>query len=208
MSEFIAVGGGRQVAGRNGSLQAVDDRLVDLGEDLDQASPNHLAMVAGLDTVVADQAPVPHARPSLTYRGLLALPGARRACGAAAVARLSFGMAGLSLLLLIHHATGSFAAAGAAGGAYSAAKTGLTGLTSHIAAQYGAQGIRCNAINPGLIRTEGGMKNVYGPMVGIMERNTLVPRLGQAMDIGAMAVYLCSDDAEFITGSTLSIKRR
>jgi predicted MFS family arabinose efflux permease len=66
------------------------------------------------------QAPVPHARPSLTYRGLLALPGARRAFGAAAVARLSFGMAGLSLLLLIHHATGSFAAAGAAAGAYSA----------------------------------------------------------------------------------------
>lgn len=67
-----------------------------------------------------EQAPVPHARHSLTYRGLLALPGALRAFGAAAVARLSFGMAGLSLLLLIHHATGSFATAGAAGGAYSA----------------------------------------------------------------------------------------
>jgi predicted MFS family arabinose efflux permease len=67
-----------------------------------------------------EQAPVPHARQSLTYRGLLALPGALRAFGAAAVARLSFGMAGLSLLLLIHHATGSFAAAGAASGAYSA----------------------------------------------------------------------------------------
>ena len=67
-----------------------------------------------------EQAPVPHARHCLTYRGLLALPGALRAFGAAAVARLSFGMAGLSLLLLIHHATGSFAAAGAASGAYSA----------------------------------------------------------------------------------------
>jgi predicted MFS family arabinose efflux permease len=67
-----------------------------------------------------EQAPVPPARPSLTYGGLLALPGARRAFGAAAVARLSFGMAGLSLLLLIHQATGSFAAAGAASGAFSA----------------------------------------------------------------------------------------
>src|SRR3984957_13984543 len=66
------------------------------------------------------QAPVSHAPRSLTYRGLLARPGARRAFGAAAVARLSFGMAGLSLLLLIHQATGSFAAAGAAGGAFSA----------------------------------------------------------------------------------------
>jgi hypothetical protein len=67
-----------------------------------------------------DQALVSPARPSLTYAGLLARPGARRAFGAAAVARLSFGMAGLSLLLLIHQATGSFAAAGAASGAFSA----------------------------------------------------------------------------------------
>jgi predicted MFS family arabinose efflux permease len=67
-----------------------------------------------------EQAPVSHAHHSLTYAGLLALPGAGRAFGAAAVARLSFGMAGLSLLLLIHQATGSFAAAGAAGGAFSA----------------------------------------------------------------------------------------
>ena len=67
-----------------------------------------------------EQAPVSHARHSLTYAGLLTLPGAGRAFGAAAVARLSFGMAGLSLPLLIHQATGSFAAAGAAGGAFSA----------------------------------------------------------------------------------------
>ena len=67
-----------------------------------------------------EQAPVSPARPALTYAGLLTLPGARRAFGAAAVARLSFGMAGLSLLLLIHQATGSFAAAGVAGGAFSA----------------------------------------------------------------------------------------
>jgi hypothetical protein len=67
-----------------------------------------------------EQAPVSAARNALTYGGLLALPGARRAFGAAAVARLSFGMVGLSLLLLVHQATGSFAAAGAASGAFSA----------------------------------------------------------------------------------------
>ena len=49
-----------------------------------------------------EEASVLPARPSLTYRGLLARPGARRAFGAAAVARLSIGMASLSLLLLIH----------------------------------------------------------------------------------------------------------
>jgi hypothetical protein len=67
-----------------------------------------------------EQAPVSHAQHSLSYRGLLALPGARAAFAAAAVARVSFGMASLSLLLLVHSATGSFAAAGAATGALSA----------------------------------------------------------------------------------------
>ena len=67
-----------------------------------------------------EQAPVSPAHPPLSYGGLLARPGARPAFAAAAVARLSFGMTGLSLLLLIHQATGSFAAAGAAGGAFSA----------------------------------------------------------------------------------------
>ena len=76
-----------------------------------------------------------------------------------------------------------------------------------IATQYGKQGIRCNSINPGLIRTEGGMKNVYGPMVDIMARNTLTPRLGQGADIGAMAVFLCSDDGEFITGQSICVDR-
>jgi MFS family permease len=108
-----------------------------------------------------EQAPVPHARQSLTYRGLLALPGALRAFGTAAVARLSFGMAGLSLLLLIHHATGSFAAAGAASGAYSAGtltapvksrlmdRRGQRAVLCLLAAMAG--GIALSAITPGLL---------------------------------------------------------
>jgi NAD(P)-dependent dehydrogenase (short-subunit alcohol dehydrogenase family) len=89
--------------------------------------------------------------------------------------------------------------------AYGASKAAIMSVGRYIAAQYGKQGIRCNSINPGLIRTEGGMKNVYGPMVDIMARNTLTPRLGQAADIGAMAVFLCSEDAEFITGQAISV---
>jgi MFS family permease len=65
-----------------------------------------------------ERASVQPAHHALTYGGLLALPGARRAFGAAAVARLSSGMTSLSLLLLIDQSTGSFAAAGAATGAF------------------------------------------------------------------------------------------
>src|SRR5580693_10250434 len=42
---------------------------------------------------------------------------------------------------------------GMRGGAYSAAKAGLTGLTTHIACQYGALGVRCNAVAPGVVPT-------------------------------------------------------
>lgn len=89
--------------------------------------------------------------------------------------------------------------------AYGASKAAIMSMARYVAAMYGKQGIRCNAICPGLIRTEGGKKNVHGPMVEIMERNTLAPRLGQPEDVGALAVYLCSDDAAFITGQSISV---
>ena len=45
----------------------------------------------------------------------------------------------------------------------------------------------------------------HGPMVEIMERNTLTPRLGQPEDIAAAVVFLLSDDAAFITGAELDV---
>jgi NAD(P)-dependent dehydrogenase (short-subunit alcohol dehydrogenase family) len=89
--------------------------------------------------------------------------------------------------------------------AYGASKAAIMSMARYVATQYGKQNIRCNAINPGLIRTEGGKQNVYGPMVDIMARNTLVPRLGKAEDVAAMAVFLCSDDGEFITGQSIGV---
>src|SRR5690349_14581143 len=54
----------------------------------------------------------------------------------------------------IVNVTSTFAVVGGLrGGAYSAAKGGLTALTSHIACQYGPQGIRCNAVAPGVTVT-------------------------------------------------------
>ena len=54
----------------------------------------------------------------------------------------------------IINVTSTFAVVGGLrGGAYSAAKGGLTALTTHIACQYGSQGIRCNAVAPGVTRT-------------------------------------------------------
>jgi NAD(P)-dependent dehydrogenase (short-subunit alcohol dehydrogenase family) len=89
--------------------------------------------------------------------------------------------------------------------AYGTSKAGIIGLNRYIATIYGSQGIRCNAINPGLIRTEGGKGNVPEAMLPIMQRNTLVPRLGVAEDVAAAVAFLASDDAAFITGTTLNV---
>jgi NAD(P)-dependent dehydrogenase (short-subunit alcohol dehydrogenase family) len=89
--------------------------------------------------------------------------------------------------------------------AYGSSKAAIIGFTRYVATIYGKRGIRCNAINPGLIRSEGGKKNVYGPMVDILADNTLTPRLGQPEDIAAAVAYLVSDDAEFVTGAILNV---
>ena len=89
--------------------------------------------------------------------------------------------------------------------AYGCSKAAIICMAMYVATQFGKQGIRCNAINPGLIRTEGGKKNVHGPILDIVSRNHLTPYVGQPEDIGAMAVYLCSDDARFITGQAINV---
>jgi NAD(P)-dependent dehydrogenase (short-subunit alcohol dehydrogenase family) len=95
---------------------------------------------------------------------------------------------------------------GMRGGAYSAAKGGLTALTTHIACQYGAQGIRCNAVAPGVTIT---------PMVEHRLRDerfrkinvemTPFPRLGTVEDIASTVAFLCSPGGSFINGQTIVV---
>lgn len=95
---------------------------------------------------------------------------------------------------------------GLRGGAYSAAKAGLTGLTTHIACQYGAQGIRCNAVAPGVIRTamtEGRYDNETFHKMNV--EMTPYPRLGEVEDITATIAFLCSPGGAFINGQTIVV---
>jgi acetoacetyl-CoA reductase len=87
---------------------------------------------------------------------------------------------------------------------YAAAKSGIHGFTKALAQEGAAKGITANAIAPGYIATE---------MVRAVPQNVLekivaripVGRLGEASEIARGVVFLTSDDAGFITGSTLSI---
>jgi len=67
--------------------------------------------------------------------------------------------------------------------AYATSKGGVNTLTLYVAAQYGKQGIRCNAIAPGLILTH--PKENFGgeAYVAMLEEHHLTPRVGEADDI-------------------------
>jgi meso-butanediol dehydrogenase / (S,S)-butanediol dehydrogenase / diacetyl reductase len=107
----------------------------------------------------------------------------------------------------IINVTSTFAVVGGMrGGAYSAAKGGLTALTMHIACQYGAQGIRCNAVAPGVTLTpmvEHRLQDERFRKVNV--EMTPYPRLGTVDDIASTVAFLCSPGGSFINGQTIVV---
>jgi NAD(P)-dependent dehydrogenase (short-subunit alcohol dehydrogenase family) len=91
--------------------------------------------------------------------------------------------------------------------AYAAAKAGVAGLTRQMAADYGPEGIRVNAIAPGLIETGMTKRRIAESnwFRGQMTEMTPLGRNGQPEDIAAAAAFLLSDDAAFITGQVLVV---
>ena len=87
---------------------------------------------------------------------------------------------------------------------YSASKSALTGLTKSIALEVAARGITCNLIAPGFISTPMTDKLTDDQKNKIIV-NIPVNRLGQTDDISNGCVYLASDEASFVTGTTLHI---
>jgi acetoacetyl-CoA reductase len=86
---------------------------------------------------------------------------------------------------------------------YAAAKAGLIGFSKSVALENANKGVTCNVIAPGYIRTD---------MVAAVPENVMqkivaqipVGRLGEAEEIARCVVFLASDEAGFITGSTLT----
>ena len=87
---------------------------------------------------------------------------------------------------------------------YAASKSGLIGLTKSIALEVAGRGITCNLIAPGFISSPMTDKLTEDQKNNII-KNIPVNRLGNADDISNGCVYLASDEASFITGTTLHI---
>lgn len=97
---------------------------------------------------------------------------------------------------------------------YSATKAAVIGMTRSVAADYVTQGIRCNALCPGTVQTPslderiavnaaaaGGMDAARAAFVARQPMG----RLGSPEEIAGLAVYLASDEAQFITGQAVVI---
>jgi NAD(P)-dependent dehydrogenase (short-subunit alcohol dehydrogenase family) len=91
--------------------------------------------------------------------------------------------------------------------AYAAAKSGVNLLTKSSAAEYGGEGIRINAVSPGVIRTPGVEKyfEEQPEMAEGLKRAAVMNRLGEPEEIAEAVCFLCSDRASFITGQLLSV---
>ena len=87
---------------------------------------------------------------------------------------------------------------------YNASKAGVFGLTKSAALEFSQQGIRINAVSPGLIDTEI-LDNVSEEVLQQMIDTIPLKRAGTAEEIANAVVWLCSDGASYITGQNLII---
>ena len=100
----------------------------------------------------------------------------------------------------------------AGSGSYSAAKLGLEALTVSTAKEFAARGVRINAIRPGAILTPMLERHLAGDspedrarIVSAYESRISMRRLGQPEEVASVIVWLCSDDASYVTGQVLNV---
>lgn len=98
--------------------------------------------------------------------------------------------------------------------AYGATKAAVIGLTKAIAADYVANGIRCNALCPGTTETPSLGERIAAQTTQDRDLETVraafiarqpMGRLGRAAEIANAALYLASDESSFVTGQTIVI---
>jgi 3-oxoacyl-[acyl-carrier protein] reductase len=87
---------------------------------------------------------------------------------------------------------------------YAAAKEGLVGLTRSAAREMAGLGIRVNAVSPGFIESPM-TANIPPVKMKDILREIPTRRLGKPQDVAALVAFLCSDEADYITGQIISI---
>jgi gluconate 5-dehydrogenase len=87
---------------------------------------------------------------------------------------------------------------------YAATKAGLMGLTRELAASWGRQGIRVNAIAPGYFHSR--LADAAIEMTeSAIKATSPIPRVGAAGELKGVAVFLAADASNYITGQTIIV---
>ncbi|MBO6127028.1 MAG: 3-oxoacyl-ACP reductase FabG [Clostridia bacterium] len=85
---------------------------------------------------------------------------------------------------------------------YSASKAAIIGLTKALAKELGPSGINVNCIAPGVIDTN--MNSFDNEIISKLKNDTPLGRIGTTLDVAKTALFLASDDSDFITGQVIS----
>lgn len=134
--------------------------------------------------------------------------GAYRLCRAAIVGMLDRGW-GRVINITGVHASGQRAAKNST--AHTAAKCALAGFTKALALEVAEMGITVNNVSPGLINTNRGPWTAVGmnpelmSMYSDMTARVPMKRMGKPSEIGPICLFLCSDEASYITGQTIHV---
>lgn len=86
---------------------------------------------------------------------------------------------------------------------YTMSKSAISGFTKGLARDLGSRGITVNQISPGPIDTD--MNPSNGPSSDFQKNLTVIGKYGKPQDIAEMVSFLCSDKADFITGSNIAV---
>lgn len=90
-------------------------------------------------------------------------------------------------------------------GHYSASKAGINGFIKAAALEFSMHNVTVNGVEPGNIMTEGVKLHRTPEYIKMMEEGVPLGRLGTPRDVANAALFLASDDAEYITGTTIIV---